>query len=346
MPTPEEQMKEFERLRAAALRPLSLDGEGKGNVMDPSVREAVESYVPPAEPAVSKSGDGETVNVRLGGALRGATLPFTPGAADSGTSAGKGGRSGEGTGERDYFYDMLVNNEAYRLKNEKDFERRERSNRARTVIAAVSDALSSLGNLVGTTRGAVSQEQTYQTPFITEQVEADRASARKLAQAIDENRQALNLAKMRLDAQQDMQQAVADRQLAVQDALTQRALAQIAGRESLEETKHGYRAEENAQKGEIREGIVRMQNESAERRTGITAGTSRANALTRDAFNREKLEAERNGEIGSGRSTTETYEYDRSGNVTRKSRGSGSGGGNNGKKANPMGNGKKKNPMN
>ena len=342
MPTPEEQMKEFERLRAAALRPLSLDGEGKGNVMDPSVREAVESYVPPAEPAVSKSGDGETVNVRLGGALRGATLPFTPGAAESGTAAEKGGRSGEGTGERDYFYDMLVNNEAYRLKNEKDFERRERSNRARTVIAAVSDALSSLGNLVGTTRGAVSQEQTYQTPFVTEQVEADRASARKLAQAIDENRQALNLAKMRLDAQQNMQQAVADRQLAVQDALTQRALAQIAGRQDLEETKHGYRTEENAQKGEIREGIVRMQNESAERRAGISAGVGHE----RNRISSERLEAERNGEIGSGRSTTETYEYDRSGNVTRRSRGSGSGGGNNGKKANPMGNGKKKNPMN
>lgn len=101
--------------------------------------------------------------------------------------------------ETNSFYDMLLMNDAYRLQNKEAFERNERANRARTTIAAVTDALASLGNLVGTTQGAFSQPQTYQTPFVTEQVEADRTRARSLADKIQANDQTIRLAKARED---------------------------------------------------------------------------------------------------------------------------------------------------
>lgn len=110
-----------------------------------------------------------------------------------------------------------------------------------------------------------------------------------------------------------------------------------------------------------------MNNASAEKRTGITAGTSRANALTRDAFNRDKLEAQKNGEIGGsgggvgGYTTTTRSEYDELGRKIGETKTRTPAGGPttttttttaSGKKPNPMGPApsqggkkKKKNPM-
>lgn len=82
------------------------------------------------------------------------------------------------------FVNMLAQNEAYRKQQSAAWEKREKEARSRKTIAAVSDALSSLGNLVGTAYGAAPQQQTYQMPFITQQTEQDRALARATADRI------------------------------------------------------------------------------------------------------------------------------------------------------------------
>jgi hypothetical protein len=217
---------------------------------------------------------------------------------------------------------MILQNDAIRNKEKEDWERREKSDRARTTIAAVTDALASLGNLVGTTQGAFSQPQTYQTPFITEQVERDRALARSRADMLYNSDNNLRMAQARYD----QQLANIDRQLAVQDKMTERELAKIQARAELAAANAGYRSDQIAQQGDIRKDVARMNNESAERRTAKTAGVSRANALTRDAFNRDKLEAQKNGEIGSGSGgvggyTTETnIEYNDMGQKVRETK--------------------------
>ena len=316
--------------------------------VDPVVQEALDSYKPSPEPSITPKEDG-TYDVKLGGALKGATIPYTPVAPVAGEEEAPLS-----------FYDMLLRNEEVRKKASDAYERNEKSNRARSTIASIADALSSLGNLVGTTYGAFNQPQTYQTPFITEQVEADRARARQLAQALYERDNSLRLAKMKMDATQ----AGYDRQLAVQDAITQRAYMNAMARADLAEKNAAHKSEQIAQQGEIRKDIAQMNNESSERRTAKTAGVSRANALTRDAFNRDKLEAQKNGEIGGGSNgvggyVTETnIEYNDMGQKVRETK---SRTGKNGntttttttKKPNPMGSApqqegkkKKKNPMN
>ena len=271
------------------------------------------------------------------------------------------------------FYDMLLMNDAYRLRNKESFERNEKANKARTTIAAISDALASLGNLVGTTQGAFSQPQTYQTPFVTEQVEADRKEARKLAQAIEDNDMSLRLTK----AKYDEENGLYGNRLALEQAKTDRALAlaleraklaeQNAGYKSeLEGTKHGYRTDEIAQRGEIQKEVTQMRNEQSDINNRRSTGTSAANNIrTNDRIR----ETGGSGGVG-GYTTSETITYDDLGRKTgstktRTANGQTTttttttpGGANgsqsaSGKKPNPMGSApqpeakkKKKNPMN
>lgn len=262
------------------------------------------------------------------------------------------------------FYDMLLQNDSYRLANKKAFERNEKANRARTTIAAVTDALASLGNLVGTTQGAFSQPQTYQTPFVTEQVEADRKEARKLAQAIQDNDQSLRLAK----AKMDYEEGLYGNRLALEQAKTDRALAlaleraklaeQNAGYKSdLEGEKHGYRTEEETQKQAGREVIQTMRNQQSDINNRRSTGTSAANNIrTNDRIR----ETGGSGGVGGYTTTTEA-EYDELGHKVRETKTRTGAGGQTttttrtpgGKKPNPMGSAsqqggkkKKKNPMN
>lgn len=205
----------------------------------------------------------------------------------------------------DTFYDMLLRNDAYRLQNKEAFERNERANAARVRIAAVADALASLGNLVGTTAGSENQPQTYQTPFVAEQVEAGRKEARALAKAIEENQEGLQLAKMKLDASN----ASYDRQLAVQDAITQRAVANALARAELEKDKHGYRTEENAQKAGFTKEQHDIDNAVKKEIAEGRNATSRANTAANVAQKDRVLDAKKNGEISDGNVgsyTTET----------------------------------------
>lgn len=178
-----------------AVKGTDLDEGG----MNPLVADAIAS-APPAQTWVAPSSEPGKVDVTLGGAFGGATIPFTPGtAAPSSASPKPVIPAPQVDAQGNSFYDMLLANDAYRQQNAEAFERNERANKARTTLAAVTDALASLGNLVGTTQGAFSQPQTYQTPFVTEQVEADRARARALADRIQANDQTLRLAKARED---------------------------------------------------------------------------------------------------------------------------------------------------
>ena len=303
--TPEEQFAlEMEKRRAATEAVMrSLQNDTHGPSMNPVVADAVAN--PPAvepEPA-PVAAEAPAVEEKP------AVAPAAPAVQPA-------------TASPVSFYDMILQNDAIRNKEKEDWERREKSDRARTTIAAVTDALASLGNLVGTTHGAFSQPQTYQTPFITEQVERDRALARSRADMLYNSDNNLRMAQ----AKYDQQLANIDRQLAVQDKMTERELAKIEARAALAADTAKYKSDQIAQQGDIRKDVARMNNESAERRTAKTAGVSRANALTRDAFNRDKLEAQKNGEIGSGSGgvggyTTETnIEYNDMGQKVRETK--------------------------
>ncbi len=79
------------------------------------------------------------------------------------------------------FADLLAQNEAFRQQQSENWKKREREGRSRKTMAAITDALASLGNLVGTSVGAVNQPQTYQMPFVVQDIEQDRAMARATA---------------------------------------------------------------------------------------------------------------------------------------------------------------------
>lgn len=205
MATTRELIDDLEKNRLAAQQLFNIAAPGTFDV--PTI---VEQAIAEERPVPGTVTGGENPTVALGGALHGATAPL-PNVTVGQTTPAKDSAPVPGapkpvipapqvdTPETNSFYDMLLRNDAYRLANQEAFERNEKANRARTTIAAVTDALASLGNLVGTTQGAFSQPQTYQTPFVTEQVEADRARARALADRIQANDQTLRLAKARED---------------------------------------------------------------------------------------------------------------------------------------------------
>lgn len=270
--------------REKALLGVGVVGREEG-AMDPLVAEALRT-APPAKTSVSPSSDPGRVDVTFGGALGGVTVPVEPVSV----------KPVEKEPERDYFYDLLMANDDYRKRNSEAFERNERATRARTRIAAVSDALSSLGNLVGTVYGAPSQEQTYQTPLINAQREEDLARARKLAQSIQDNDLSIRMLNARLDAANGRY----GNQLLVEDAKTQREREKIAARAALAGDNHGYRTAENEQKAGYTRDLHAMDNASREKIASGRDATSSSNKDKDLEFKREELEAKKNGEIGSG----------------------------------------------
>ena len=146
-----------------------------------------------------------------------------------------------------YFYDMLMQNDAMRQKGKEDYERREKADSARLRIAAVTDALASLGNLVGTTQGAFSQPQTYQVPFVYEDMEKNREKARQYADYLNRNDQSIRLQQMK----DELSERSLDRQLAVQKEITERAMMNNA-------SKLGIATQNN----ESKEKIAKMQDDT------------------------------------------------------------------------------------
>ena len=218
----------------------------------------------------------------------------------------------DGTGSS--FYDMLMLNDAYRIANRDAFERNEKANRARTAIAAVSDALASLGNLVGTTQGAFSQPQTYQTPFVAEQVEADRARARQLADRLQANDQTIRLTQ----AREDMSNGAYALRQALEEERTRRAMMNNEARSALSSQnatqkekqlgiQHENRTAEIAQRGDITLKGVEMRNEQSDINNRRTTGTSAANNIR----NNETRKEVGSGSVGGYKTIIERDEFGR-----------------------------------
>lgn len=124
------------------------------------------------------------------------------------------------------FADLLAENAAFRKQQSENWEKREREGRSRKTMAAISDALASLGNLVGTSFGAVNQQQTYQMPFVVQDIEQDRAMARATADRLRNY----------------------DMSIRQMDAETVAAGSEIAGKMALEKLRQQGRSELQSQK--------------------------------------------------------------------------------------------------
>lgn len=327
--------------------------------------------------------------VTLGGAFRGAEVPLPdvkipPGGGESpsagatapvnadvkpGTEAAPAGKASSVTPapsvdvEENLFLNMLLRNDAVRARNRDAYERREKSDRARLTLASLSDALSSLANLAGTTHGAFSQQQTYQVPVVYQDIEKNRSLARTYAEKLNENEQSINLMKAKLDAtgntyekQLALEQAKTDRAMALALAREDLARQQAGWKSDLEKDKSDYRKEEETQKQAGRVEIHRMDNEQKDINNRRTTGTSAANNIRTNDTRKEVG----GGSVG-GYTKTETKQVNRDdlGNVlsetkttTRTPAGTHGSQATGGKKPNPMGSApsgekkKKKNPMN
>lgn len=122
------------------------------------------------------------------------------------------------------FASFLEQSAAYRRQQSEAWEKREREAKSRKTIAAVSDALSSLGNLVGTAYGAAPQRQTYQMPFVQQDTEQERALARATAERLRNADQSYQMMLDRYAAQGEL----GDTRLAQEKERTNRAL-QVEG---------------------------------------------------------------------------------------------------------------------
>ena len=307
MPTQQQILDELERRNRDAASVFRVAGGEPG--MNPVVSEAIDSYVPSPAPSVSASSDGQTVNAKLGGAMKGVTVPVTP------FTPGVPAVTPEP--ETSSFYRMLLANDDARIRGSEAYQRREKANAARTRIAAVADALASLGNLVGTTQGAFSQPQTYQTPFINEQVAQDRALARQHANMLRQHEQTIRMAQARQEATED---TYAYRQ-AIEEEKTNRAI-QLALK----------RAELAGQNNAAKKDIAVTQIEGRKELAGIN-NKSKAEIAAANNASREKVGAghdaarryavdNRGGSGGVGEYTTTTstenhYETDEFGNRYR-----------------------------
>lgn len=368
--TPQQLVDDLERRRNEASRlmdaSLAVTSPGAPGQVNPIVAEALAggAPVPPVNPVLETAKElSAGVSATPAPAKVAGTPGFNPKAAEPRVVPAPQ----VDTEETGSFYDMLLRNDAYRLANKEAYERNEKANRARTTIAAVTDALASLGNLVGTTQGAFSQPQTYQTPFVTEQVEADRARARQLADRIQASDQSIRLTQARENLangayalKQALEEEKTRRAMMNNDARAALSAQNAAQKSDLYGEQHGYRADEIAQRGDITLKGIEMRNAQSDINNRRTTGTSAANNIRN---NETRKEVGGGGAVG-GYTTSETITYDDLGRKTgstktRTANGqtttttTTSGGSASGKKPNPMGSApkpevkkKKKNPMN
>lgn len=166
------------------------------------------------------------------------------------------------------FASLLAQNAAYRQQQSKAWEKREKEAKSRKTWAAISDALSSLGNLVGTGFGAANQPQTYQMPFVVKDIEADRALARATAERLRANDQALLSSQAKQDAKGDP--------LALLDARHQNTMREIAargavnsaletqkqqGRETLKDMYYKYKGDYDKIQADLKRQGIQIQRE-------------------------------------------------------------------------------------
>ena len=144
-----------------------------------------------------------------------------------------------------HFASLIAQNEAYRQQQSAAWEKREKETRARKNIAAVSDALSSLGNLVGTAFGAAPQQQTYQMPFINKETEEERALARATADRIRATEQNL--------LGQETTYGMSN-PFALENLRHKHTMEQIGARSAATNEAIGLRGEENRKTEDVKQG--------------------------------------------------------------------------------------------
>lgn len=334
--TTQQLVDDLEKNRLAAQQLFNIASPGTFDV--PTI---VEQAIAEQRPAPGTVTGGENPTVALGGAFHGATVPL-PNVTVGQTTSAKDSAPVPGAPkpvipapqvdlpETGSFYDMLLRNDAYRLANQETMERNEKANRARTRIAAITDALASLGNLVGTTQGAFSQPQTYQVPFVHEDAEKARAEARNTANMLLRNDQSLRLAERR----EDMANRGLDRQLVVQQAIADRQAAKSQADLELERERQKGKMELEGKRQEGRIDLKKMDLEykgnkdqmlADLRARGINISAGRLAEMVR---HNHAIEAIRENGGGSGNvgAYTTYVEYDEYGRVVKRWRVPGNGG--------------------
>lgn len=220
------------------------------------------------------------------------------------------------------FADMIMQNDAVRLRNQEAFDRREKADKARLTIAAVTDALASLGNLVGTTQGSFNQPQTYQVPFVQQDVEAARAEARRYADLLMRNDQSLRLAERR----EEMANRGIERQLAVQQAIADRQAAKSQADLELERERQKGKMELEGKRQEGRIDLKKMDLEYKGNKDQMLADLKArginisAGRLAEMVRHNHAIEAIRENGGGSGNvgAYTTYVEYDEYGRVVKR----------------------------
>lgn len=172
--------------------------------------------------------------------------------------------------DRSFLEQLMHNAEMQRVQAQRE-GKKEKERRARIVIASLSDGISALGNLVGTTAGASGQPQTYQMPFVNQDVEQDRAYARTIADRIQANEENLRLAKIRRDAGG----SPAD----LEDLKHYNRLSEITARGENQESVQQHIDQRHASGIESREGIAANRNETAVNVANIRARVSAQNNI-------------------------------------------------------------------
>lgn len=307
--TPQQLAEELERKVVELAPPVSAPADGNV-VTAPDAGLARPGQVTVAPPVQGPTGAATAPSGGLAGGL-----PFVAGQPAAAPAPAQ--QAPEVDTAPSSFADMIMQNDAVRLRNQEAFDRREKADRARLTLASITDALASLGNLVGTTQGSFNQPQTYQVPFVQKDVEDARAEARRYADLLMRNDQSLRLAQAREDAQDS---AYALRQ-ALEEERTRRAqlnndarvaLAQENARlkGELYEKQHGYRTEEQDQKFADQKQIADDRNRTTLQAAGVRAGATKYAADKR---------AE-NSVGGYTKTETETVSRDEYGNVTEKSK--------------------------
>lgn len=193
----------------------------------------------------------------------------------------------EPTGYGQTFLDLLRQNEEFMKAEVAKNERNEKARRARLAIASLSDGLSALGNLIGTTQGAFNQPQTYQTPIVGQQIDNERQHHSALIDRLRSDNESIRLAKAKLDAAEEQAINKAQRALELEEARFQHNMDLIESRgeqaRMTEGEKHENRTTEEEQKQEGRMAVVGAKTESSERIAAGRNATSRANTQDRIA---------------------------------------------------------------
>ena len=170
---------------------------------------------------------------------------------------------------RGSFLEMIKENQAYQEQARKNAERKERENRARLALAGLADGLSALGNLIGTTQGAANQPQTYQMPFVKEDIDKGQARDYETTERLRRAEQALRAEEAKLSSKGNP--------FAVSDVAHARKLAEIAARGANSEKIQQHIDARTQQNNEARADIAQMTAESRERIAQGRNATSRAN---------------------------------------------------------------------